>query len=188
MNEKKSKTFTARVISVIFVGLIIGLLIYLLYKKVIGDRTYQVLLCLVIFLYWVVQDILIPIVTKDFEGRTPEMMNGYRKYAALDLVGFAGLAWFGISFRGENSSFYGALVYFFAYMTKKRFWEEFQGITHDEDDEEEAEEEEDTDYEAEDTLTADDAEAVEESDVEEAAEDDTETASDGTAETDIETT
>lgn len=82
-----------------------------------------------LIVYWVISDVVSVVWLKLFEGRTAEQKKAYYTYALLDAVGFAGLIYFIVDMSGMT----GAIVFAACVMLKRRFHDEFYGITKDED-------------------------------------------------------
>ena len=92
---------------------------------------YVVLMATALLLFWVMTDIVVPLATGEFRDRTPEQMASYKKYAALELAGYAGLAYFAGA-MSSNTGLYGAVAFAVCTMYKRRFRDEYMGIAHDE--------------------------------------------------------
>ena len=95
---------------------------------------YNVVIIVGLTVFWAIMDIVIPLKAQDFEGRTKEQMDAYKKYAAFDFLGYAGLMYFALAMQ-SNTSIYGALVYVVARMLKNRFRDEYEGVQEDDADE-----------------------------------------------------
>jgi len=98
---------------------------------------YNVVIIVGLTVFWAIMDIVVPVKAQDFEGRTKEQMDAYKKYAAVDLLGYAGLMYFALAMQ-SNTSIYGALVYVVARMLKNRFRDEFEGVQEDDTEEDES--------------------------------------------------
>ena len=107
----------------------------LIIKKV--TIMYNIVIIVGLTIFWAIMDIVIPVKTQDFEGRTKEQMDAYKKYAAFDFLGYAGLMYFALAMQ-SNTSIYGALVYVVARMMKNRFRDEYEGVSEDDADEDES--------------------------------------------------
>ncbi len=101
--------------------------------------TYAVMLSAALAIFWVLTDIVSPIAVHAFDGRSQRQKNAYYKYAALELVGYAGLAYFGICAMSNRSSIYGAVAFLIATVNKRRFLDEY--VSDKEDEETDAEDE-----------------------------------------------
>ena len=138
MDENKSRQIAGRVRIIALIALIAGMagIFYGEYRGVVSITLYRVLIIVLLLLFWAAVDLLIPYLTGSLRGLPEKQIQGYRYYALLDLVGYAGLAWFGISIEG-NTAIYGALVFAAATMYKKRFYNQYRGISEDDEDEDE---------------------------------------------------
>ena len=132
MDEKKRKR-TSNMIqigSMVAVVAAIAAMIWGGYTGRISGNTYKIGLCAALFVFWVLNDVVEPIVTKAFADRTPEQISAYRTYALLNLVGYAGLGYFAMDMSG-STGFYGAMVFAIAMMYKRRFLNRYLGIEED---------------------------------------------------------
>lgn len=77
--------------------------------------------------YWFVSDVLSVIWLKSFEGKTDEQKRAYYTYALIEAAGFAGLIYFIVDLRGTT----GALIFAVSIFLKRRFRDEFQGVSED---------------------------------------------------------
>ena len=118
---------------------LMGVLIWAAYKGRISESVYKAARCVLLFVFWFVNDVIDPIVTKAFHDRTPEQIQAYRIYALLNLAGYAGLAFFAMSLGG-NSGLYGALAFAAAMMYKRRYLNRFLGVEEEEENGSEQEE------------------------------------------------
>ena len=150
-NSRKRISNIIRISSMVIVVGVMIVLIWAAYTARIDEMFYKVALCVMLFAFWIANDVVEPIVTKAFDDRTPEQIRAYRIFALLNLVGYTGLAFFAMSVGGSNG-IYGALVFAVTMMYKKRFLNKYLGI-EEEDEEEQAPEEitaeQETDKEAE---------------------------------------
>ncbi len=102
--------------------------------------TYAVLLCAALAVFWLLTDVISPIAVHAFDGRSPKQKSAYMKYAGLELIGYAGLAYFGITAMSNRSSIYGAVAFLIATLNKRRFLDAY--VSDQEEEPEEAEESE----------------------------------------------
>ena len=125
MDEKQRQKID-RLITTAGIVVLLVVVAYLLYAglilKKIG-RMYGVVLGISIFLFWLLEDVIKPILTKSLEGKSPQFVSDYKKCAALSLLGYAGLVWFAVSIGG-GAGIYGAVVYVVCLMTKRRIQSE----------------------------------------------------------------
>ncbi len=150
-NSRKRISNIIRISSMVIVVGVMIVLIWAAYTARIDEMFYKVALCVMLFAFWIANDVVEPIVTKAFDDRTPEQIRAYRIFALLNLVGYTGLAFFAMSVGGSNG-IYGALVFAVTMMYKKRFLNKYLGIEEVDEEEQAPEEitaEQETDKEAE---------------------------------------
>lgn len=121
----------------VLIGLavLVAALVYLLYTAFVTKNfgwTYSVSLIAALLFFWVMSDIVAPRKAHDFDDRSPQQMDAYKKMAICELVGYAGLAWFGLSTGGGSQSLYGAIVFLLATMLKRKYRDQYMGVTRDE--------------------------------------------------------
>ena len=127
--EKIRKKYTALAMSLL--GLIA---IFMIFSIVVLKRitaAYNVVVIIGLTAFWAIMDIVIPIKTQAFEGKTDAQISAYKKYAAADLLGYVGLMYFALAAQ-RNTGIYGAIVYLFSRILRNRFQEEYQGAAEDE--------------------------------------------------------
>ncbi len=133
MNEKKkSRNTLLRLSAFIPLVAIVAYMVWCASTKREFGIPYAALMATALVLFWVMTDIVVPVATGEFSDRTPEQMASYKKYAALELVGYAGLAYFAGAMN-NNTGLYGAIAFALCTMYKRRFRDEYMGITHDEE-------------------------------------------------------
>ena len=76
-------------------------------------------------MYWVVSDVLPVAWLRLFEDKTESQKHSYYIYAVIDAVGLGGLLFFIMSM----TSMTGALVYVACVLMKKRFHDEYLGVS-----------------------------------------------------------
>ena len=134
MDEKQRQKID-RLITGAGIAVLLVVVAYLLYAglvlKKIG-RMYGVVIGISIFLFWLLEDVIKPILTKSLEGKSPQYVSDYKKCAALSLLGYAGLVWFAVSIGG-GTGIYGAVVYVVCLMTKRRIQSEYTGNEEEEE-------------------------------------------------------
>ena len=86
---------------------------------------YSVILCSALLLYWVLMDIAAPFAGHDFDGIDKKRLDAYKIFALLELVGFGGLAYFGLSASNGNSSFIGAFIFLMATLSKRNYYDRY---------------------------------------------------------------
>lgn len=97
----------------------------------------------IIFLYWVVSDVLSVFWIKEFDGKTEKQKHAYYIFAAMDLLALGGLVYFLM----DMNSMTGVLVYVLFNMTKKRYRDEFLGVLPKADEEKQESERKETEEE-----------------------------------------
>lgn len=133
MNEKRNPRNTLlRISAFIPLAAIVAYMVWCAVRKKEFGIPYIALMGTALFLFWIMIDIVVPYATGEFSDRTPEQMAAYKKYAALELAGYAGLAYFAGAMN-NNTGLYGAIAFALCTMYKRRFRDEYMGITHDED-------------------------------------------------------
>lgn len=135
--EKKKVENRVLLLSAGVMVLLIAFLIFVGVTKRVDTILFPLGLAVGLLLYWVISDVLSVIWTKGFEGKTYDQKKAYYIFALLEAIGFAGLAYFIV----EMNSMTGALIYIACMFTKKRFRDEYRGITTDSDDAQEPQEE-----------------------------------------------
>ncbi len=118
--QKRKIRKRLQILSYVVIGIALVYIFYVgLVKRSLGVDYYVVLIgCLAVF--WLLNDVLIIVMTKDFEGKTPEQIKAYKTYALLNLLGLAGLGFFALSLNSSNGML-GVLVYVMTMMTKRKY-------------------------------------------------------------------
>ena len=151
MTEEQQKKIKNRLtlLTVGVIALLAVLLIVLVATKRMSTIWFPIGAGVILGLYWVVVDILPVAWLRLFEGKTWEQKRSYCVYALIDAVGLGGLLYFIMSM----SSITGALIYVASVLFKRRFHDEFLGVSEsDEESDEEAEPEQISEAEAEPML------------------------------------
>ena len=80
--------------------------------------------------YWILFDIIEPILLKQFDNLTRERKIAYIKYIVIDAIGYAGIAYFVCLLGGSSSNkgIVGAVIYVVCISLKRKFKEEFIGV------------------------------------------------------------
>ena len=141
MDEKQKKKIETRfhIAAGVVLALVVVYLLLIMLKKIQFGIAFAFVICGGLLLFWLLETVISPIVCHRFDDRTPEQVSAYKKYAVLEIVGYAGLAWFALTID-RSTGFYGAMVYVVTMMFKRRFYNEYRGITDDEPDDESSEE------------------------------------------------
>lgn len=141
MDEQKKRKLEKQIFYISLVPILcaLGYILYTAFvKKTIGTD-YYVMLFFCLGVYWVLTDVVTVVVTKAFENRTPEQIKAYKIYSILNLAGLAGLGYFAFSVS-SNSGIYGAMVYVLTLMWKRKYLDQYKGITKEEPETPESEE------------------------------------------------
>ncbi len=99
-----------------------GAVLYMALKGSENLLVGKVIFVAAIVLAWVILDVVTPRATGEFAGKNKEQMDAYKKMAALDAIGYAGLAFFMLT-NDKNTGFYGAIAFAATVMIKKQFRE-----------------------------------------------------------------
>lgn len=137
MDEKEKRKIEKRIMAGSFL-LLLCAAGYLLYSAFVLKRIgpeYNVVIFGCLLLFWVLTDVVSVHCTKGFEGKTEAQRKAYWVYALMDLVGLAGLGYFAVS-MSNNGGMIGALIYAFTMMGKRKYKDEYMGITEKEDEDE----------------------------------------------------
>ena len=129
----------------VLIGVVVLILafVYILYTALAVKKVtvmYDIVLIAALLIFWVLTDIVAPVKAHDFDDRTPEQMSAYRKMAAMELFGFAGLYLFASSAGNAQSgsgssgnlSLVGAVIFLLATMLKRQYRDIYLGIRKDE--------------------------------------------------------
>lgn len=150
INKKLSWFFTVIAIGELVAAL--GIVAYGLLKHHMDSRTSNIIMGGALALFWIISDVIEPFAVHRFDGITQAQKEAYVKYILLDLVGFAGIAYF-LFGTGSSSSgsggLLGAVVYVVVMKPKKHNQQIFYGYI---DPEAEAQEE-DEDASEEDAIS-----------------------------------
>lgn len=111
------------------IALLAVLLIVLVATKKMNTIWFPLGAGVILGLYWVVADVLPVAWLHLFEEKTWEQKRSYCVYALIDAVGLGGLLYFIMSM----SSITGALIYVASVLFKKRFHDEFLGVSESDD-------------------------------------------------------
>lgn len=140
MDEQKKKKIDRNFFRLSLLPLV-GAVAYMLYsaftRKELG-MDYYVVLGVGLALHWLLSDVLSVVCARAFEGKTEEQKKAYIIYSLLNLVGFGGLGYFACSV-GSNNGIIGALVYVMTLSMKRKYLDEYKGISKKEDNGEEPE-------------------------------------------------
>lgn len=113
INNKLSWVFT--ILSIGELAAALAIVAYGLLKGHMSGLTCNVIMGAALGIYWLLADVAEPFAVHRFDGITQAQKEAYVKYILLDLVGFAGIAYFlfgvGGSTSGSSGGILGAVVY-----------------------------------------------------------------------------
>ena len=98
-----------RIFILVVTGVVIAVIIWALVTKKTFVSWYYALILTLLAMVWVVKCVLGGILKHSLAQRTDEQVMAYLKAAGLELVSYAGLAWFLIGMQGNG--IFGAIVY-----------------------------------------------------------------------------
>ena len=128
---KRQKTGNLiRILALVLLAVTIFGSMYAAHKGIISGVAYYIIMGVGLFLFWLLLDVISPRITHSFEDKTPEQISAFQKYALLELAGYAGIGFFAVSING-SAGIYGALVFVFSMMFKRRFLNVFLGLEED---------------------------------------------------------
>lgn len=130
MTEGQQKKIRNRLtmLTVGVVALLAVLLIVLVATKKMNTIWFPIGAGVILGLYWIVVDVLPVIWLRQFADKTDAQKRSYYIYALIDAVGLGGLLYFIMSL----TSMTGALVYVASVFLKKRFHDEYLGVSEEE--------------------------------------------------------
>lgn len=118
------------VISAVLLVLLIGTLVLVGVAGLAETVIFPVVVALFLAIYWIVSDVMSVVWLHSFEGKTDEQKKNYYIYAGLELIGLGGLVYFLVDMKGTT----GAIIFVCCLFLKKRFKDEFDGVTQDAED------------------------------------------------------
>ncbi len=130
MTEEQQKKIKNRLtlLTVGVIALLAILLIVLVATKKMNTVWFPIGAGVILGLYWIVVDVLPVIWLHQFADKTDAQKRSYYIYALIDAVGLGGLLYFIMSL----TSMTGALVYVASVFLKKRFHDEYLGVSEEE--------------------------------------------------------
>lgn len=146
INKKLSWVFT--ILSIGELAIALAIVAYGLLKGHMSGMTSNVIMGVALGIYWLLADVAEPFAVHRFDGISQAQKEAYVKYIVLDLIGFAGIAYFlfgvGGSTSGSSGGLLGAVIYVVVMKPKRQNQQIFYGYI---DPEAEAEDEEETEGE-----------------------------------------
>ena len=113
--------------SIGILGLAVGFLIICGIKGLADTVILPVGIGILIFVYWLVSDVFSVFWVKEFDGKTEQQKRAYCIFAAMDLAALGGLVYFLM----DMDSMTGVLIYVLFNMVKKKYRDEFLGVTYE---------------------------------------------------------
>lgn len=129
MSEEKRRKIQnfISVISLVLVGVIAVFLFIASKNQKLTGTVFNVIIIAFLVFYWILLDVIEPILLKEFENFTNERKMAYAKYIVTDAIGYAGLAMF-ICLLGNvssNKGLVGAVIYVVCICLKRKYKEQF---------------------------------------------------------------
>lgn len=93
----------------IVMGALIALMLWVVIKKKPLGTWYYALILTTLAIVWFVKCVLSAILKHSLAQRTDEQVSAYLKASGLELIAYAGLAWFLVGFSGNGM--FGAVAY-----------------------------------------------------------------------------
>ncbi len=115
------------VISLILVAVIAVFLFVASTNQKLTGTVFHIIIGGFLTFYWILFDVIEPILLKQFDHLTRERKIAYIKYVLIDAVGYGGIAYFVCLLGGSSSNkgIVGAVIYVVCISLKRRFKEEF---------------------------------------------------------------
>ena len=126
MTREQKRKIEKRVLilSLAFLALAAGFLVLAGVLDFVETLWYPIGLSVILFIYWLVTDVLPMKWLNSFQGKTAAQKRAYYIYAGLDLAGVAGLIWFLVDMESTT----GLAIYIASMLLKKKFKDEFDGV------------------------------------------------------------
>ena len=131
--DKQRKLKLVKALNVLVILAVVGIFAYLLYSALVlktFPSFYGPMMCIALAVFWALNDVAAPLLREDFKGKTPEQMDAYRKFAAAELAGYAGLGYFASTVESQTG-IYGAVVFAATMMMKRKFHNVYLGLNED---------------------------------------------------------
>lgn len=145
MTEKQYKK-REKLINILSMGMLGVLILYLVFcawKGLADTPIFTIGIGVMLALHWFFSDILPIKWLNIFNEKNEDQKKSYCVYAAIELIGFAGLTYF----LFDMASTTGAIVYVVTMFLKKKFLDDFRGVKPEETEEEEEEQEQEEEIE-----------------------------------------
>lgn len=131
MTEQQRESIRKKILysSIGILGLAVVFLIICGIKGLADTVILPVGIGILIFIYWLVSDVFSVFWMKEFDGKTEQQKRAYCIFVAMDLAALAGLVYFLM----DMDSMTGVLIYVLFNMVKKKYRDEFLGVTYEKD-------------------------------------------------------
>lgn len=131
MDEKKSRKIQNLISGIsLFLVAVVALFLFIASKnQKLTGIVFNIIIAVFLSFYWLLLDVVEPILLKQFRDITKKRKAAYIKYIVIDAIGYVGLAVFIFLIGGSSSdkAMAGAVVYVVCISLKRRFKEEFLG-------------------------------------------------------------
>ncbi|MGN0355336.1 MAG: hypothetical protein ACI4EI_09725 [Muricoprocola sp.] len=144
MEENNQYKKIRTIIPIVGILILAGALVIMslgLIKGFLTGTQGNIVMGVALVLFWVLTDIIEPVVTHRFDHITNEQKMAYYKFILFDLAGYAGIAYFLFGVGQNSSGIFGAVVYAVVMKPKRDARDIFYGIKKPEEDSEEVSEE-----------------------------------------------
>ena len=125
MSEKERAKINQK-IHIAGIAVLVAVMIYMIYAGVVLKhlgKGYAIAIGVGIFLFWLLENVVRPMLTKELDDMTPQQVSTFKKCALLNLGGYAGLVYFALSLN-TGTGIYGAIVYVVCLMMRRRLQED----------------------------------------------------------------
>lgn len=143
VEQYKKREKAVNLLSMGMLGVLILFLAFCAWRGLADTAIFPVGIGGMLLLHWFFSDVLPVKWLNMFEGKEDDQKKSYCVYAAMELIGFAGLTYFLI----DMGSTTGAIVYVATMFLKKKFLEDFRGVKPEEAEEDEVAEVQENDSE-----------------------------------------
>mgnify|MGYP000818222140 CR=1 FL=1 len=94
MEKDKKKRPWVTYLALAQLAIAVAIMTYGTFSKKLTGRQSDILITASLLIFWILTDIVEPVVMKRFAGITQEQKTAYMKFIALDFAGLAGIAYF----------------------------------------------------------------------------------------------
>ena len=112
MEKDKKKRPWVTYLALAQLAIAVAIMTYGTFSKKLTGRQSDILITASLLIFWILTDIVEPVVMKRFAGITQEQKTAYMKFIALDFAGLAGIAYFLYSMgNAGGNGIVGAMIY-----------------------------------------------------------------------------